>query len=144
MDIITLAPMLWLGYCQSIQTSWHTSQDISGPCVTLETNPDRLGAHLKFSQDFVALGIQYGLSYQLSENTSVVFKLGGGGLYSNTIHPSTGVRQITKFEFTSAVEFHYNEYGARVGYTHGSNGKGFDPTNHGQDMVEFVAGYQFK
>ena len=140
MDLLYL-PMLWLGYCQSIQTSWHQSSDISGPCVTLVSSPSGLGGHVKVSPEYISFGGQYGYSIKVSESVSIVPSLGGGLGYSNTVYQ--GVRQITLFEFVATFEVHYREYGLRLGYTHASNGKGQVENNRGQDLLEMAVGLRF-
>lgn len=141
MDMLVLAPMLWAGYCQSIQSSWHRSDDISGPCLSLESSPSGFGIHGKLGAEFAGVGIQYGHPIELTKDLSLVLKIGGGSLYSNTFY--NGVRQVTLFEFTSSLEVHYSWYGVRVGYTHSSNGKGMVSNNVGQDLAELSIGLRF-
>jgi hypothetical protein len=41
--MLCLAPLLLLGYAQTIQTDWHSSKDISNPYVEIQTCKDGLG-----------------------------------------------------------------------------------------------------
>jgi len=139
-----LAPLLLVGYAQSIQTSWHTSHDISGPYAQVQTCKDGLGAHVKVGQEWVTYGLQYGFTWHITERYSVTLQPQGGGSYSNTIHPHSGIRQITKFEGGVALMLSNGKMVMSAEYTHQSNGRGLDPTNAGQDLIGFQVGYSFK
>ena len=141
-ELFCLAPMLWLGYGHSIQTDWHTSADLSGPVATIETCHTGIGAHVRAGGEWVAYGLHYGHGWQIAEDWTIAVQVGGGGHYSNTFHPRTHVRQVTKFSFQANISLLYKKMGLSCGYDHGSNGRGLDPTNHGQDIASCSVGYQ--
>lgn len=140
---LCLAPLVMVGYLQTIQTEWHTSYDISGPMAEIQTCQRGLGGRLAFSGDMVQVGPQYGYTWPISQDWSITGQFHGGMGYSNTIHPDTHIRQITKFNGGVSFLIHYQSYTLKVGYDHMSNGKGLDPTNAGQDMMSYMVGYSF-
>lgn len=141
--MLCLAPLLFLGYAQTIQTEWHHSQDISNPYVEVQTCKDGLGGRIAGSGEWIQIGPQYGISWPISQSWSITGQIHGGWGYSNTIHPISGVRQLTKWNGGVSFMIQYERYNVKVGYDHMSNGKGIDPTNHGQDMVTVGGGYEF-
>jgi len=143
MTLLCLAPLLILGYSQSIQTDWHTSQDISGPSIEAQTCKNGLGARVAAGAEWVQVGPQFGLSLPLGQDWAITGQIHGGLGYSNTMHPYTGVRQVTKWNGGVSFMLHYRSFLVRVGYDHMSNGRGVDPTNHGQDMGTVGVGYTF-
>lgn len=141
---LCFVPLVLIGYASSIQTVWHSSEDISGPYVEVQTCKDHLGAHVKGAQGFATMGIHYGFTWVIYDTITITIQPQGGLGYSNTIHPTTRVRQITKFEAGLQVSVSYEKYVLGVEYTHMSNGRGVDPTNAGQDLWGVQVGYQFK
>jgi hypothetical protein len=138
-----LAPLVLVGFLQTIQTSWHSSKDISGGMAEVQTCKDGLGVRLAFSDQMVQIGPQYGYSWALTGKWSIIAKANGGWGYSNTIHPTTGVRQVTKFNGGLSLSVMYAPYVVQVSYQHMSNGRGIDPTNHGVDLITTGVGYAF-
>lgn len=143
MTLFCLAPLILAGYAGTIQTDWHTSSDISGPYVEAQTCTDGFGARLAFSEKWVQVGPQFGYTILLSDDWSITFQAHGGLGYSNTHHPDTGIRQITKWNGGLAVLLSIDRYSVKVGYDHMSNGRGIDPTNAGQDQWSVGVGYSF-
>lgn len=138
-----LIPLLIVGYVHTVQTEWHTSPDLSGAHVEAQTCEKGLGARLAFSTEWVQLGPQYGISWLLGQSWRITGQIHGGMGYSNQIHHDTGVRQVTKWNGGVSFLIHYDSYVVKIGYDHMSNGRGLDPTNHGQDMVSVGVGYTF-
>lgn len=138
-----LAPLLFLGYAQTIQTDWHTSKNISAPYVEAQTCQEGLGARIAGSYEWVQIGPQYGFTLPISQSWSIIGQIHGGWGYSNTIHPETGVRQVTKWNGGVSFMVQYHHISWKIGYDHMSNGRGSDPTNHGQDMITTGIGYTF-
>lgn len=143
MTLLCLAPIVLLGYSHTIQTSWHTSQDISGPMVEIQSCKEGVGGRLAYSKEWVQVGPQYGLSFSIGQNWSITGQVHGGLGYSNTIHPDSHIRQVTKWNGGVSLMIQYTSYGIKLGYDHMSNGKGLDPTNHGQDMITLGGYYEF-
>ena len=143
MTLLCLAPLVLLGYSHTVQTSWHTSQDISGPVVEVQTCKDGLGARLAYGKEWVQVGPQYGLSFDVGQNWHITGQVHGGLGYSNTFHPDSHVRQVTKWNGGVSFMIQYQRVGVKVGYDHMSNGRGKDPTNHGQEMVSIGGIYEF-
>lgn len=143
MILLCLAPIVLLGYSHTIQTSWHTSQDISGPMMEVQSCKEGLGGRIAYGSEWVQVGPQYGLSLTLSDKWSVTGQIHGGLGYSNTHHPDSHIRQVTKWNGGVSFMLQYTSYGIKVGYDHMSNGRGLDPTNHGQDMVSMGGYYVF-
>lgn len=142
MTLFCFIPMLWIGYGQSIQTDWHTSADLSGPVVSVETCHTGISAHVRAGAEWVAYGLHYGHAWPLTKHLSLNAQIGGGGHYSNTIHPHSSIRQVTRFSFQANVSLIYKRVGLSCGYDHGSNGRGIDPSNAGQDILSCSLGYQ--
>lgn len=126
-----------------IETSWHKQEDLTGPYVQVQTCKKGLGGYVKGNHEWVAGGVQFAPSWQLSNGVSISVPIQGGGSYSNTINPKNGIRQITKFHFGGGVTVSYDRYSILMEYNHLSNGKGIDPTNEGQDNLGVMAGYSF-
>lgn len=143
MTFLCLAPLVLVGYLQTIQTSWHQSYDISGPMAEVQSCKEGLGARIAFSQDMVQIGPQFGLSWPLGQNWRITGSFHGGLGYSNTFHPETGVRQVTKWNGGVKILISNDPYVFAIGYDHMSNGRGVDPTNAGQDMMSYMVGYIF-
>jgi hypothetical protein len=141
---LCLAPLFLAGYLQTIQTPWHTSADISGLVVEVQTCKDGLGGRMAFSQDMVQVGPQWGISWPINELWSITGSFHGGLGYSNTAHPETGIRQVTKWNGGVSLMIQYDRYSTKIGYDHMSNGKGVDPSNHGQDTISWMVGFTFK
>jgi len=142
MTFLCLAPIILFGYSHTIQTSWHTSQDISGPMVEVQSCKDGLGGRIAYGSAWVQVGPQYGVSYKI-QNLTIIGQLHGGLGYSNTHHPDSHIRQLTKWNGGVSFMLQYARYGVKIGYDHMSNGKGLDPTNHGQDMISMGGYYEF-
>ncbi|MDH5667849.1 MAG: hypothetical protein OEY86_07560 [Nitrospira sp.] len=121
-------------YAGTITTGWHTSQDISGPSTELQTCRDGFGGRVAFGEQWVQVGPQFGQTWPISGLWSITAQIHGGLGYSNTHHPSTGVRQVTKFNAGVSVSLNYGRCGLKIGGDHMSNGRGHDPTNAGQDL----------
>ena len=138
-----LAPLIMVGFLQTIQTSWHSSKDISGPMAEVQTCKEGLGARIAFSPEMVQIGPSWGISWPLGQMWTFTGSFHGGLGYSNTIHPDTGVRQVTKWNGGVSFLIQYDKYVGKVGYDHMSNGRGLDPTNHGVDMMSYMMGYVF-
>lgn len=141
---LCVAPLLLLGYSATIQTDWHTSKDISGPYAEAQTCQDGFGARLAFGAEWVQVGPQFGYTVPLGDDWIVTFQAHGGLGYSNTHHPHTGIRQVTKFNGGVAIILSVDRYSVKAGYDHMSNGRGTDPTNAGQDMWTMGVGYSFR
>lgn len=138
------APLIAVGaLIYSVETSWHTQESLVGPYVQVQTCSRGLGSYMKGNHEWVAGGIQYAPHVELGRGFSLSFPLQGGGSYSNTIHPTTRVRQITKFHAGVGVVLRYQQYSVLVEYNHMSNGRGINPTNTGQDNIGVQVGYQF-
>lgn len=140
---LCLAPLLILGYSHIIQTSWHHSSNISAPYAEVQTCKEGLGGRIAFSGEWVQVGPQYGISWPLGQMWSITGQFHGGMGYSNIMHPDSGVRQVTKWNGGVKVLISNQRYVFAIGYDHMSNGRGLDPTNHGQDMVSIGVGYTF-
>lgn len=141
---LCLMPLLIVGYGHTIQTSWHTSKDISGPYMELQTCREGLGGRLAYGEEWVQLGPQYGFSMELYQNWSITAQVHGGLGYSNTLHPSRGhLRQVTKWNGGLSLILSNGHVVLKGGYDHMSNGQGLSPTNHGQDMITIGGGYVF-
>lgn len=138
-----LTPLLFLGYAQTIQTDWHSSKDISNPYIEAQTCKDGLGARIAGASEWIQIGSQYGISWPISQSWSITGQIHGGWGYSNTIHPHSGVRQVTKWNGGVSFMIQYERCSIKVGYDHMSNGRGIDPTNHGVDMMTVGGGYEF-
>jgi len=143
MTLLCLAPLMILGYSHTVQTSWHISQDISGPMVEAQTCKEGLGGRLAYGQEWVQVGPQYGLSFDVGQDWHITGQVHGGLGYSNTFHPDSHIRQVTKWNGGVSFMIQYQRVGVKVGYDHMSNGRGLDPTNHGQDMVSIGGIYEF-
>ena len=143
MTLFCLAPFILAGYAGTIQTDWHTSADISGPYAEVQTCKDGLGGRVAFGAEWVQVGPQYGYTVPLGDDWSITLQAHGGMGYSNTHHPVSGVRQITKWNGGLAVLLSVDRYSVKVGYDHSSNGRGLDPTNAGQDQWSVGVGYSF-
>lgn len=139
-----IAPIVLLGYTATIQTSWHRSADISGPSAEIQTCKQGIGLRMAFGERFVQLGPQLGITVPLGDDWSVTLQAHGGLGYSNTHHPDTGIRQVTKWNGGLAVLLSVDRYSVKVGYDHSSNGRGLDPTNAGQDQWSIGVGYSFR
>jgi hypothetical protein len=138
-----LAPLVMVGFLQSIETSWHHAKDISGGMAEIQTCKDGLSARMAFSPDMVQIGPSWGISWPLGQMWSITGSFHGGMGYSNTIHPDSGVRQITKWNGGVSLIVQYSHYVGKIGYDHNSNGRGIDPTNHGIDHISYMMGYVF-
>jgi hypothetical protein len=138
-----LAPLVMVGFLQTIQTSWHSSKDISGGMAEIQTCKEGLGGRMAFSPDMVQIGPSWGISWPINELWSFGVGFHGGLGYSNTMHPDTGVRQITKWNGGLSLMVQYSHYVGKIGYDHNSNGRGIDPTNHGIDHISYMMGYVF-
>lgn len=143
MTTLCLAPLVLLGYSHTIQTSWHSSASISGPYAEIQTCKEGIGGRLAVGTEWVQIGPQYGISWPINKMWTITGQVHGGLGYSNTIHPDSGVRQVTKFNGGISFLIHYDRYSIKVGFDHMSNGRGIDPTNHGVDMVSMGIGYHF-
>ena len=132
---LCMIPMLFLSYTATIQTSWHTSADIGGPSAEFQTCRDGLGGRVAFNDQFVQAGPQYGYTWQISGPWSVTANIHGGYGGSNTVHPRTGVRQITTLNVGASVSLNLDRYSLKLGADHMSNGSGLNPANVGQDMI---------
>ena len=143
MTLFCLAPFILAGYAGTIQTDWHTSADISGPYAEVQTCKDGFGARVAFGEKFVQVGPQFGYTIPLGDDWSITLQAHGGMGYSNTHHPNTGVRQVTKWNGGLAVLLNVDRYSVKIGYDHSSNGRGLDPTNAGQDQWSVGVGYSF-
>jgi len=141
---LCLAPIIMLGYASTIQTSWHTSKDISGPYAEIQSCATGLGGRVAFGEEWVQVGPQYGLAIELPKGWSILTQAHGGLGYSNTHHPESGIRQVTKWNGGLSLMLSNGNYVLKGGYDHMSNGRGIDPTNHGQDMWTIAAGYRFE
>ena len=142
--MLCFAPLIAVGaLIHSIETSWHTQESLVGPYVQVQTCSQGLGGYMKGSHEWIAGGVQYAMHVELGRGFVVSVPLQGGGSYSNTIHPTSRVRQITRFHAGVGVVLHYQQYYVLVEYNHLSNGKGSDPTNVGQDHIGVQVGYQF-
>ena len=139
-----LAPLILVGYASSIETSWHHSHDISGPYMEAQTCISGLGGRVAFGEHWVQVGPQYGMLVTLPSGWGIVAQAHGGLGYSNTHHPETGVRQVTKWNGGLELLLTKDRYVLKGGYDHMSNGRGVDPTNSGQDMWSVAVGYSFK
>lgn len=140
---LCLIPLIIMGYTQTIQTEWHTSKDISGPSIEVQTCARGLGARVAGGQEWVQIGPQYGYTWPINEMWAITGQVHGGLGYSNTFHPDTRVRQVTKWNGGLDILVHYGRYSMKVGYDHNSNGRGVDPTNHGIDQISVGMGYTF-
>lgn len=141
--LLCFAPLVLAGYAGTIQTSWHTSADISGPYAEIQSCKDGLGLRLAAGEKWVQVGPQLGYTVKLGGPWSITGQAFGGLGYSNTHHPVTGIRQVTKWNGGLAVMLNYGAWSVRGAYSHSSNGRGIDPTNHGQDQYLISAGYTF-
>lgn len=141
---LCLVPVVMLLYGTTIQTEWHHSADISGVYGQIQTCKDGLGAHAKIAEEWVTFGVQYGLTFNITERVEFTMQPQAGGSYSNTTHPESRVRQVTKFEAGLALMLTYDQrYVVNLEYTHMSNGQGLSPTNAGQDVYGVGVGYIF-
>jgi hypothetical protein len=143
MTSLCLIPLVFASYTHSIQTSWHHSANIGGPSAEFQTCRDGLGARLAFNEHFVQAGPQWGWTIPFGDDWSVTLNVHGGLGYSNTHHPLSGVRQVTKFNGGLSVSLNVDRYSVKVGYDHLSNGKGVSPVNVGQDLASIGVGYSF-
>lgn len=146
MTLFCLIPLVLAGYAGTIQTSWHTSADISGPYVEAQTCKEGLGARLAYGHvngAWVQVGPQYGHTWELWHELTVTLQVHGGLGYSNTRHPVTQVRQVTKWNGGAAVILGWKQLNIKAGFDHMSNGRGHDITNHGQDFWTLAAGVSF-
>lgn len=143
MTPLCLIPLILAGYTGTIQTSWHTSQDLSGGYVEAQTCKEGLGLRLAASTEWVQVGPQFGYTLPLGKRWMITMQAHGGLGYSNTHHPRTGVRQITKWNGGLALIAGYERYHMKIGYDHMSNGRGLDPTNAGQDFWSVAVGLTF-
>ena len=141
--MLCLAPLLLLGYAHTIETSWHHSASLSGAYVEVQTCKDGLGARVAFSSDWVQLGPQFGYTWMLGDDWSMTAQAHGGIGYSNTFHPLTDVRQVTKWNGGIGLLLNVDRYSLKIGYDHMSNGRGYAPTNAGQDMWTIGVGLSF-
>ena len=139
---LCMIPMLFLSYTATIQTSWHTSASLDSPSFEFQTCRDGFGGRVAASDQFVQAGPQYGYTWQISGPWSVTANIHGGLGFSNTIHPTSGIRQVTLYNGGVGISLNYDRYSVKCGYDHMSNGRGLDPTNHGQDLVTCGLGIQ--
>ncbi len=141
--LLCFAPLVILGYAQTIETSWHHSADLSGPYVEAQTCRDGFGGRVALSEQVVQAGIQYGYTIILGAVLSMTLNLHGGYGGSNTMHPRTGVRQITTLNVGASVSLNLDRYSLKLGVDHMSNGSGLNPANVGQDMASIGLGVQW-
>lgn len=134
MTLLCLAPLILAGYAGTIQTSWHTSADISGPYAEVQTCKQGFGLRAAGSSEWVQFGPQFGYEQRLGDDWAITLQAHGGLGYSNTHHPMTGVRQVTKWNGGLSLILSVDRYHAKVGYDHMSNGSGLNPANVGQDL----------
>lgn len=140
MFALCLAPVVFALYTHNVQTSWHTSADIGGPSAEVQSCRDGLGGRLAFSDQFVMAGVQYGYAFALTALLSMTLNIHGGYGGSTTIHPKSGIRQITTFNGGLGVSLNLDRYSLKVGYDHLSNGSGSNPANIGQDLISMGVG----
>lgn len=139
-----LEPILAVGaLVYGIETSWHKQQDLTGPYMQVQTCKSGFGGYGKGTHNWVAGGVQYGFTYQATEQIAFTFQPQGGASYSNTINPKNGVRQVTLFHFGAVVMVSYQRYLVLVEYNHMSRGRGNVVTNEGQDNIGVQAGITF-
>lgn len=143
MTLLCLAPLVLAGYAGTIQTSWHTSQDLSGGYAEAQTCKDGLGLRLAASTEWVQVGPQLGVTVIQGQGWAMTIQAHGGLGYSNTHHPRTGVRQVTKWNGGISVVMGVDRVHVKAGYDHMSNGRGIDPTNAGQDFFTVAGGLSF-
>lgn len=141
--MVCLLPLILIGYVGTIQTSWHTSADISGPYAEVQTCKDGLALRGAVGNQWVQVGPQYGYSATLPYGLALTGQIHGGLGYSNTIHPVSNIRQITTLNLGFSVLISKERYYLKGGYDHMSNGRGIDPTNAGQDFWSIAGGLTF-
>lgn len=143
--MLCFAPLFAVGaLTYSIETSWHKQERLMGPYVQAQTCKRGFGLYAKGNHEWVAGGIQYTPLWELGSGLAISIPIQGGGSYSNTINPKTGIRQITKFHFGAGVMLHYQRYAFIVEYNHMSNGTGINQENEGQDNIGVQLGYAFE
>lgn len=143
MTLFCLAPLVLAGYAQTVQTSWHHSASLSGPSAEVQSCREGLGMRVAFGAEWVQVGPQVGYTLPLGDDWALTLQAHGGLGYSNTHHPHTGIRQVTKWNGGVALLLSVDRYHVKVGYDHMSNGRGADPTNAGQELVTVGAGVHF-
>ncbi len=136
-----LLPLLLIGYAQSINTSWHHNQDISGAYAEVQTCKEGFGARVAGNNQWIQAGPQYGHTIALSESLSLTAQIHGGLGYSNEHYNNH--RQITLYNGGVAFILSYQSYSVKLGVDHMSNGRGLVETNRGQDMATFALGKEF-
>lgn len=143
MTLLCSTLLVVAGYAGSITTDWHHAQDLSGVFVEVQTCKAGFGLRAAASTEWVQVGPQFGYTVFGSQDWSVTLQAHGGLGYSNTHHPQTGIRQVTKWNGGLAVVVGYDRVHVKLGYDHMSNGRGVDPTNAGQDFWSVGVGLTF-
>lgn len=143
--MMCLAPLILMGAAYTIQTDWHHSATFNPYYMQAQTCKDGLGAHIKVgAEPFITGGIHYGFTWSITDALDLTLQPQAGLSYSNTMHPASHIRQITKFEAGLAVMLTVKgQYVISLEYTHMSNGRGYDPTNAGVDLAGLQVGYRF-
>ena len=137
------APLVLAGYAGTMQTSWHHSARIDGPYAEVQSCKDGVGLRLAAGAEWVQLGPQLGYTWGLGEQVEVTLQGHGGLGYSNTFHPISGVRQVTRWNGGLAIVVGLNQWHVKLGWDHMSNGRGADPTNSGQELWSVGVGLAF-
>ena len=137
---LCLIPLVFASYTHTIQTATHHSADIGGASAEVQTCRDGFGGRVAFNDQFVQVGPQYGYTIPLGDDWSITLNIHGGLGYSNTHHPLSGVRQVTKWNGGASVAVNVDRYSVKCGFDHMSNGRGYDPTNTGQDLISCGVG----
>lgn len=143
MTLFCLAPLILAGYAHTVETPWHHSEAISGPYVEVQSCREGIGARVAVGAEWVQAGPQAGYTIPLGDDWALTLQAHGGLGYSNTHHPLSGVRQVTKWNGGLAVLLSVDRYTVKVGWDHMSNGRGADPTNTGQELVTVGFGMTF-
>lgn len=139
-SLFCLAPLALAGYVGIVQTPTHHSEDIGGAYTEFQSCKEGFGARLAFGAEWVQAGPQFGYTIPFGDDWALTIQGHGGLGYSNSHHPITGVRQVTKFDGGVTIILSVDRYLLKVGYDHMSNGRGYDPTNSGQEMISGAVG----
>jgi len=143
MTSLCFIPLVFVGYTHTIQTAMHHSADIGGPSAEFQTCRDGFGGRVAFNDQYVQAGPQFGWTVPLGDDWSITMNVHGGLGWSNTHHPLSGVRQVTKWNGGASVAVNVDRYSLKIGFDHMSNGKGVSPVNVGQDLASMGVGYSF-
>ena len=139
---LCLVPMMFIGGVHTLQLPWHHSESLAPGFVEVQSCKEGLGARVAASADWVQAGPQYGYTWALGDDWSLTVQGHGGLGYSNTHHPVSGVRQVTRWNGGLALVLSAGPVSVKVGWDHMSNGRGADPSNSGQELVSGAVGVE--